>query len=490
MSCITGQDPNMLKLAEAIAEKVGQQRFRVWFNTSTRMDLKPDALEICVPNDFIGEWIGSHYAKTIQEAAHEVLGGSLNVRFNVVPHLFDPSSADDAKLKVAAQIVAPRGPNRDMVIGTKTSNSAIAQTATPGVTGYSLRSRLRHDLTTFVVGGSNQLAHSAACHVAQFPGTQYTPLFIHGDCGLGKTHLLQGICRRFVELQPTKRWAYMTGEEFTNEFILAMRTNKLDVFRRRMRDMDLLVIDDVHFLSGKKATQEEFLHTFNAIEALGRQVVMASDSHPKMIEEFGESLINRFVSGMVVRVDSPNFAMRCEILKQLADRHHVLISETVIDWIARRVTQNVRELEGAITRISAHSKLNGRPVDEQMAHDALGDLERQHIQPIRPENIVKVVCDYFAVAHKDILSDRRDHAVSLPRSVAMYLVRKMAKLSYPEIGRLLNKRNHSTVISACRRIEKALAGSEHLEWSSSIGGRREEVGELLQRLEEHCRAMK
>ena len=492
MSCITGQDPQMLKLAEAIAEKVGQQRFRVWFNTSTRMDLKPDALEICVPNDFIGEWIGSHYVKTIQEAANEVLGASLNVRFNVVPHLFDPGSIDDEKRKIAAQIVQPRGGKRDMVLGatTPSSNAAVAATASPGVSGYSLRSRLRHDLNTFVVGGSNQLAHNAACHVAQFPGTQYTPLFIHGDCGLGKTHLLQGICRRFVEMQPTKRWAYMTGEEFTNEFVLAMRTNKLDVFRRRMRDMDLLVIDDVHFLSGKKATQEEFLHTFNAIEALGRQVVMASDSHPKMIEEFGESLINRFVSGMVVRVDSPNFTMRCQILTQLADRHHVLISEPVISWIARRVTQNVRELEGAITRISAHSKLNDRPVDEQMAHEALGDLERQHIQPIRPENIVQVVCDYFVVAHKDILSARRDHAVSLPRSVAMYLVRKMAKLSYPEIGRLLNKRNHSTVISACRRIEKALAAGEHLEWSSSVGSRREEVGELLQRLEEHCRAYK
>ena len=256
-----------------------------------------------------------------------------------------------------------------------------------------------------------------------------------------------------------------------------------------MREMDLLVIDDVHFLSGKKATQEEFLHTFNAIEAMGRQVVMASDSHPKMIEEFGESLINRFVSGMVVRVDPPNYTMRCEILKRLADRHHVMISEQVITWIGRRVTQNVRELEGAITRIAAHSKLNDRPVDELMAQEALGDLERQHIQPIRPESIVQAVCEYFAIGHKDILSDRRDHAVSLPRSVAMYLVRKMARLSYPEIGHLLNKKNHSTVISACRRIEKVLAASAPVEWTSSLGNRREEANELLQRLEEHCRSL-
>jgi chromosomal replication initiator protein len=267
-----------------------------------------------------------------------------------------------------------------------------------------------------------------------------------------------------------------------------MRMNKLDLFRRRMREMDLLVIDDVHFLSGKKATQEEFLHTFNAIEAMGRQVVMASDNHPKLIEEFGESLINRFVSGMVVRVDPPNFQMRCEILKRLVMKHQLQVPETVVQWIARRVTQNVRELEGAVTRIAAYARLNGRAVDEAMAQEALGDLDRHHVQPLRTEGIIEAVCEYFGVTHKDILSNRREHAVSLPRSVAMYLVRKMAKLSYPEIGHLLNKKNHSTVISACRRIEAAVTKNEMIEWSSPLGERREDAAELLQRLEEHCRA--
>src|SRR5208282_5348070 len=163
------------------------------------------------------------------------------------------------------------------------------------------RLRLRHDMENFIVGQSNQLAHSTALYVAEYPGAQYNPLFIHGGCGLGKTHLLQGLCKKFIQHHPTKRWTYLTGEEFTNEFLGALRANKLDGFRRKLRDLDLLVIDDVHFLGGKKATQEEFLHTFNAIEAMGRQVVMASDNHPKMIEEFGESLVNRFVSGMVVR---------------------------------------------------------------------------------------------------------------------------------------------------------------------------------------------
>jgi len=490
VGCIIKEDPQLTRLAEVIAEKVGQQRFHVWFNSSTRLDLKPDMLEICVPNDFISEWIGSHFSRLIQEAAQEVLGGPLHVRFSVMPQLFDARPEEPAAETRDALAKTHSGfaHAKTILNGTlpPTATHPPVQRPAPSVG----RARLRHSLDTFVVGASNQLAYNAAAHVAQYPGSQYTPLFIHGSCGLGKTHLLQGICRRFLELHPTRRWAYMTGEEFTNEFVQAMRMNKIDQFRHRMRELDLLVIDDVHFLAGKRATMEEFLHTFNAIEAMGKQVVMASDSHPKTIEDFGESLINRFVSGMVVRIDPPNFQMRCEMLRRMALEHQLTIADEVICWIARRVTQNVRELEGAITRVAAYSKLSNRPVDEQLAHEALGDLERQHVQPIRPDAIVQSVCDYFGVAHRDLLSARRDHGISLPRSVAMYLVRKMSTLSYPEIGQLLNKRNHSTVISACRRIDRAITGGEALEWSSALGTRKEDAAELLQRLEEHCRAGK
>ena len=203
---------------------------------------------------------------------------------------------------------------------------------------------------------------------------------------------------------------YLTGEEFTNEFLGAMRANKLDSFRRKVRDLDLLVIDDVHFLAGKKATQEEFLHTFNAIEAMGRQVVMASDSHPKMIEEFGESLINRFVSGMVVGVDPPNFATRCEILRALALRTGLPLNErSRSHWIARRVTQNVRSpnWKEPSPESAAHIKLTGHQPDVTTAQQALGDLDRQLVAPVRPENILQSVCNYFGLEHKDLMSGRR-----------------------------------------------------------------------------------
>ena len=527
VSCITAHDQQLARLANAIAQRVGQQRFHVWFNNSTRLDLKQDGLEIAVPNDFISEWIGSHFSGPIQEAAHEVLGCSLAVRFSVVPQLFEVETTDEVpapkmpemKTKDAAKVPIRSVASKSMAaalhpVPASRMNVEKSHGQTPGeadcvaipvmanpqtiataniavhdrAPAPSARPRLRHEIETFVVGQSNQLAYNTALYVAEFPGAQYNPLFIHGGCGLGKTHLLQGLCKRFIQHHPTKRWTYLTGEEFTNDFLTALRASKLDVFRRKMRDLDLLVIDDVHFLGGKKATQEEFLHTFNAIEAMGRQVVMASDNHPKMIEEFGESLVNRFVSGMVVRIDPPNFATRCEILRSLALRGGMCLPEEVVGWIARRVTQNVRELEGAITRIAAVVKLTGQVPDATMATEALGDLDRQLVAPVRPDNILQSVCDYFGLDNKDLMSGRRQRTISLARSVAMYLVRKTAKLSFPEIGMRMGKRNHSTVISACRRIERAVTRNEPLVWTSSVGEHQEEACELLQRLEEHSRA--
>jgi len=517
VSYIGAHDQQLARLATAIAQRVGPQRYHVWFNNSTRLDLKQDGLEIAVPNDFISEWIGSHFSQPIQEAAHEVLGCSLPVRFSVVPQLFEidttdqsPASAKSAKGKNPAEgnAMSARAGRQSGGIdpsggfATEAENSdelswkslpaiGARKSSGAGDEGMSMqggRQRLRHDIETFVVGPSNQLAHTTAIYVSEFPGAQYNPLFIHGGCGLGKTHLLQGLCRQFISYHPTKRWAYLTGEEFTNDFLTALRGNKIDVFRRKMRELDLLVIDDVHFLGGKKATQEEFLHTFNAIEAMGRQVVIASDDHPKMIDAFGESLINRFVSGMVVRIDPPNFATRCDILRSLSHRGGMNLSEEVVGWIARRVTQNVRELEGAITRIDAFAKLTGRTPDVEMAHGALGDLDRQLVAPVRPDNILQSVCDYFGLENKDLMSGRRQRTISLARSVAMYLVRKTAKLSFPEIGTRMGKRNHSTVISACRRIERAVVRNEPLVWTSSVGEHQEEASELLQRLEEHSRS--
>lgn len=521
MSCFAGQDPQLVRLVDAIAQRVGPQRFNVWFHRSTKLDLKNDGLEISVPNDFISEWIGTHFARTITEAATEVLGAALPVRFCVVPQLFELAADEDHANGAPANGhngSRPQNGNghvngKSRLTGRLNGNGVTKSVAKPvqvirpvlrppapvppptatdvdtSVSNYSSRTRLRHDLESFVIGHGNQMALNAARYVSEFPGAQYNPLFIHSGPGLGKSHLLQGLCRRFLDIHPTKRWMHMTGEEFTNEFLLALRNSRVDSFRRKMRDLDLLVIDDVQFLGGKKATQEEFLHTFNAIEAMGRQVVLASDAHPKVLEGFGESLINRFVSGMVVRIDPPNFATRCELIRQMNRRTGNRLTEEVVQWIARRVTQNIREMEGSVVRISAHAQLAGKPADLAMAQETLADLDRALLQPVKPESILQSVCDYFGLDNRDLMSGRRQRTISLARSVAMYLVRKTARLSFPEIGMRMGKRNHSTVISACRRIERAVVRNEVLAWSSSIGERSEEAQEMIQRLEEQARAI-
>jgi chromosomal replication initiator protein len=475
MTCIAVEGTQLSQLADAIKQRVGAQRFSVWFTNSTRLELKGDELEIAVPNDFISEWIAKNFTLPIQEAAREVLGGPLTLHFQVVPQVF--AGRRNASNEASVSPARPSIPTKRPI------TSLRSAAADPAVL------RLRHDLDSFVVGPSNQIAHNAAICVATSPGAQYNPLFIHGNCGLGKTHLLQGLVRKFADLHPTKHWLSISGEEFTNDFLTALRTHKVDAFRRRMREVDLLAIDDVHFLAGKHATLEEFLHTFNHIEASGRQVVLVSDNHPKLIKEFGESLVNRFISGMVVRIDPPNLTMRSEILSKLATRAGVTLDEPVIQWIARRVTQNVRELAGAINRIAAQVRHNGQHPTLELAQQCLGDLDRAMIAPVKPENILTGVCQYFGLERRELMSGRRQRTISLARSIAMYLVRKTARLSFPEIGACLGKRNHSTVISACRRIEKAVSKNEPLSWTSTLGQRCEEAVELIQRLEEHCRAM-
>ncbi|HQY87064.1 MAG TPA: chromosomal replication initiator protein DnaA [Tepidisphaeraceae bacterium] len=520
----------LTRLHDVLQAKIGTQRYEVWFSRSAKFDLRNDWLEINVPNDFICEWIGTHFSRPIQEATHEVFGSSMPVKFNVVPQLFEgrtdlvgagpPVSTGPSALhkpKAIAPVpglvngLAGRLPVQAQIKSKSNGNGATTQTKsiTPPptadrrpqtndpsgpiigepATAAVAKARLRHDLTKYVVGVSNQLAHNTMNYVCEFPGGQYNPLFIYGTCGLGKTHLLQGLCRKFAEAHPTRRWMYLTGEEFTNEYVTSLRQNRVDQFRRKMRDLDLLVIDDVHFLAGKRSTQEEFLHTFNAIEATGRQVVMASDAHPKHIQEFSESLINRFISGMVVRIDPPNFSMRCDILQRIALERRINVSNEVIDWIAKRVTQNVRELEGALTRVQALSRLDSKSPGIDTVALALGDIDRQMVAPLKPENILISVCHYFGLDNKELMSGRRQRTISLARSVAMFLVRKNSRLSFPEIAAKLGKRNHSTVISACRRIERALSRNEKLAWESSIGDRCDEAQELIQRLEESARAM-
>jgi chromosomal replication initiator protein len=462
------------RFSELLANKIGPQRYSVWFDGQTRFNVRNDSLEVQVPDEFVGEWIGSNYGRKIEEAASEVFGALMPVKVQVTPQLFVGITG---KKKPPASTT----PQAAMPPAPKAADARPSAEVLPH--------KIQHSLESYIVGSCNELAVTTVKRVCDFPGAEYDPLFVHGGCASGKTHLLQGLCRQFARQHPTKRWLYLTGEDFTNDYITAVRTQRVDSFRRRMRDLDLLVIDDIHFLAGKKQTQEEFLHTFNAIEATGRQVVLSSDIHPRQFSDFSESLINRFISGMVVRLDQPNLSMRSELLRSMAGDRKLMMPPEAIEWIARRITSNARELEGSLIRVEAICRLERAQPTLAVVSQILSDLDRQHVAPTRPEHISTAVCQYFSIDAKDLASGKRQRTISLARSLAMFLIRKNSRLSYPEIAGKLGKRNHSTVISACRRIERAVKNNEKLEWESSIGPRVDETQELIQRLEESARAM-
>lgn len=346
------------------------------------------------------------------------------------------------------------------------------------------RPRLRGMLQDFVVGPSNQLAHAAALQLARQPGQAFKLLVLHGGCGLGKTHLLQGICNMLSQEQPTLEWRYISGEEFTNEYIHAVKAGPVDLFRAKYRSVDVLVIDDIHFLANKSATQSEFLHTFDAIDACGKAVVLSSDRHPRTIATLSEPLINRLVSGMVVEVQPPCFKTRCAILRQRIARMNATLSGELIEFVARHVTRNVRELEGALYKLVALASLTKGPITLELAEAALEQHIAQQSQPPGVERIVSQVCERFAVTAEQINGRGRDRTLALARGLTMYLVRKHTALSYPEIGRELGGKNHSTVLMAVQRIEKQLAENATVSWRVGTDAHQARIVDLREQLED------
>lgn len=456
------------KINEAIARKVGQQRFKIWFKNSTRLIIEDDYVKIGVPNLFIGGWIENHFSSQIQDAVNDIAGRPMKVIFAIDPELF--GSQRRRQLDSQAESVAK-----------STNPSSNRRSRFSSHTQQNLRFKLGN----FVVGPPNQLAYSAASTVAAEPRTHFNPLFIHGGCGLGKTHLLQGICNMVLQNRPETSAIYVSGEEFTNQFILALKMGKLDFFRRRFRRADLLVVDDIHFLASKKATQEEFLHTFNAIDTSAKQVVLASDAPPKMIGQLSDSLVNRFVSGMVVKIEPPDFATRCAILRQRAAVMNKDVPTPVVEYIAENIHANVRELEGALLKLVAYASLSRLPITLSLARESLEDHIIRTDPIVHLSDIEAVVTTFFGITPADVHSSRKTRTISLARSLAMYLARKHTSMSFPEIGRFMGNKNHATVILACRKVKGLLKDDQEkpVIWESSAGRREMKAETLLHKLE-------
>lgn len=316
--------------------------------------------------------------------------------------------------------------------------------------GDSLPSNInpRYTFSNFVVGNSNQFCHAAALQISEKPGMSYNPLFIYGGVGLGKTHLLHAIGNKILDANPSARVLYMSSEAFTNELILALRNSKMDEFKNKMRNIEVLLIDDIQFMVGKERTQEEFFHTFNALYSAKHQIVITSDRIPSDIPQIEERLYTRFSWGLIADIQSPDFETRVAILKRKASIENFLLPPEVANLIAEKVSSNVRELEGALTRLHAMSTIQNIPLTKEFAVSCLRHLFQPKTVNITVDDIKKAVATHFGLKVSDIISKRRTKNLSFPRHIAMYLCRKHTTCSYPEIGEHFGGRDHSSVIHA------------------------------------------
>lgn len=314
--------------------------------------------------------------------------------------------------------------------------------------------------SSFVVGPSNRMAEAAARAVSDQPGRAYNPLFLHGSVGLGKTHLLQAICHKVLGSSPGARIRYLSCEQFVNDFVDATKNGRCDMFRRAFRGIDLLVVDDIHFLANKEQSQEEFFHTFNDLYNSGKQIIISSDSSPKEIPKLEERLVSRFLWGLPVRIESPCTETREAIILKKAEQRGVELPRDVVEFLAQTITSNIRELEGAVIQVAAMANMLRRPISLAVAREALKDLiSLGSVRRVSIDNIVEITCRHFGVRLADLQSSRRHRSVTGPRQVAMYLAKKMTQKTLGEIGGFFGGRDHTTVLHSIRKIEEEINAS-------------------------------
>jgi chromosomal replication initiator protein len=479
-------------ITEALSERIGPPKYRIWFENCARFTLADGSLRIGVANPFLATWLEGHFLKEIKAAAQAVMGSLPEISFTVDAEINSqrrrtPVEAGARARGVASGNMARLGPAIKSRAGSCTTGEGVSPGCAEG---------LRLTLDTFVVGPSNELAYNAAKAVIREQQSPFNPLFIHGGYGVGKTHLLQGICNGVAHARPGTQWLYLSAEDFANQFVLALKTKKLEVFRRRMRQTDLLAIDDVHFLASKPSTQEEFLHTFNTINLAGKQVILVSDAHPKMIGQLSEKLVNRFVSGMVVKIDIPDLPTRCEICRQFARRMANTahggpeskrvgeMPESVIRFVAERIRTNVRELEGALLKLIAYATLQNDQLSLATAEAVLAEHIERCDPIVHVSDIEAAVGAYFSVTPANLHSAHKGRTVSLARHFSMYLTRKHTSMSSSEVGRYMGNKNHATVLVACKKIEELLQRDAELNWEGPHGNKVAKAKAILAHLED------
>jgi chromosomal replication initiator protein len=422
-----------------------QQAFDTWFQPVSPRRVSDDALELEVPSLFFADWIQQHYLDALAASAEAVLGTAPEVRFTIRPdlELVRYDRPEDASAATPRPPAAAASPGAALSLGRELPAPDSGLNA-------------RYTFSTFVVGASNHMSHAAAQAVAEKPGVLYNPLVIYGGVGLGKTHLMHAIGQRILLDRPDAVIYYMSAEKFMNQMIAGIQAGSSLAFREKYRRADLLLIDDVQFLSTKDATQEEFFHTFNALYEAQKQIVLTSDKPPREIAGLEERLVSRFNSGVVTDVKPPELETRVAILQKRAAADRFFLPSEIALLIASHVKGNVRELEGCLLRLIAYTSITGKAEPTaDMAQEILSEFVHAESLAIDPDRIVDVVAAHYGITREQLKSKRRTNSVALPRQVAMFLMRRLTTLSLAEIGRFFD-RDHTTVIHACSKIERLM----------------------------------
>jgi chromosomal replication initiator protein len=418
----------------------------MWFEGLSCATEEEGGLVLEAPSEFNAIWVQSNYLDIISRQAESFAGTKVEVSIR------SRAGARPASRSAGESAADRTGRPRD-------AGRGEVRPPPSTLSGQGRRTLLnpRNTFDNFVVGSSSQLAHAASMAVASAPGRAYNPLFLFGDTGLGKTHLMHAVAHHMIATNPEARVAYVSTEKFTNEFIHSIRENRLAQFRKFYRNVDALLVDDIHFLSGKESTQEEFFHTFNELFESGRQIFLASDRPANEIDRLENRLISRFQWGLVTDVQAPDFETRVAILRKKAAGLGISLPEEIIDFLAERVSRNVRVLEGALTRIGSYGSLINRRVDLDSVQRLLGDLlQEEAASRISVEEIQKRVSEHHRVPLTDMLGRRRTSNLVLPRQIAMYISRTLTPDPLKAIGDAFGGRDHGTVIHACRQVENLM----------------------------------
>lgn len=415
------------KAKESLKEKMTDIGYNTWIADVVPVSLGEDEMVLLAKNEIVKNTLKNIYYTVVIDEVNRANGSPLTITF------VDPS--EDEKLGGSRKTTLPCAPMLNP----------------------------KYTFDTFVIGNSNSFAHAAAKAVAENPSTAYNPLFIYGGVGLGKTHLMHAIGHHICQRNPSSKIIYVTSEAFTNEVIDAIREDKRNRLRNKYRNADVLMVDDVQFISGRVSTQEEFFNTFNALYTLGKQIILTSDKPPMEITTLEERLRSRFEGGLITDIQQPDIETRIAILKKKAMLENISISEDVFTFIAEKVVSNIRQLEGSLTRVIAFSNLTKRPITTALADVALKDIipGYEH-KKITIELIQQVVADYYAIDIDGLSSQRRTMELTLPRQVAMHMCKKFTDCSYKTIGKSFGGRDHSTVINACNKIEGDIKVNDRL----------------------------